>query len=62
MDTGNTGQSVTQFDTLEELKDYIISTGKFFPKESAYAGGILKLLLREIPNKHESGMTRRKRH
>jgi len=45
-DKGKTGLSVTQFDNLEELRTYTISTGKCFAKESAYAGGVLKLLLR----------------
>jgi hypothetical protein len=39
---------VELFSTLDELRDYTIETGKFFPKESAYAGGVLKFLLREI--------------
>ncbi len=50
VDTGNTGVCVSQFSTLEELKEYTITTGRFFPKESAYAGGMLKFLLREILN------------
>ncbi len=58
VDTGKTGRCVTQFPTLDELQDYTIATGKFFPKESAYAGGVLKFLLREILNKHKSGMRR----
>ncbi len=61
VDTGNTGQCATQFDTLEKLKEYTITTGKFFPKESAYAGGMLKFLLREIFNEHVGGTSRRKR-
>jgi len=60
VDKGKTGLSVTQFDNLEELRTYTISTGKCFAKESAYAGGVLKLLLREILNKHESGTTHRR--
>ncbi|KAF2844096.1 hypothetical protein T440DRAFT_527865, partial [Plenodomus tracheiphilus IPT5] len=36
------------FACLDELREYTIETGKFFPKESAYAGGVLKFLLREI--------------
>ncbi|KAH6613073.1 hypothetical protein C7974DRAFT_476171 [Boeremia exigua] len=36
------------FSSLEELREYTIESRKFFPKESAYAGGILKFLLREI--------------
>lgn len=36
------------FTSLDELSEYTIENGKFFPKESAYAGGVLKFLLREI--------------
>ncbi len=61
VDTVNTGQCATQFDTLEELKEYTTTTGKYFPKESAYAGGMLKFLLREILNKHVGKTSRRKR-
>ena len=65
VDTGNTGQEVIQFRNLEELKIYTIESGKYFPKESAYAGGMLKFLLREILNKHaksgSKGGTRRRR-
>lgn len=50
VDTGNTGVCASQFSTLEELRKYTKSTGKFFPKESAYAGGMLRFLLREILN------------
>ncbi|KAF9728576.1 hypothetical protein PMIN01_13404 [Paraphaeosphaeria minitans] len=42
------GRNVELFTCLDELREYTIKTGKFFPKESAYAGGILKFLLREI--------------
>lgn len=41
-------REVELFSTLDELRVYTIETGKFFPKESAYAGGVLKFLLREI--------------
>jgi hypothetical protein len=41
-------REVELFSTLDELRDYTIETGKFFPKESVYAGGVLKFLLREI--------------
>ena len=64
VDTGNTGQCATQFDTLEtleKLKEYTITTGKFFPKESAYAGRMLKFLLREIFNERVGGTSRQKR-
>ncbi|KAF2441936.1 hypothetical protein P171DRAFT_82746 [Karstenula rhodostoma CBS 690.94] len=42
------GQNIELFTCLDELREYTIETGKFFPKESAYAGGVLKFLLREI--------------
>jgi hypothetical protein len=46
VDTSRDG--VELFASLEELREYTIESGKFFPKESAYAGGVLKFLLREI--------------
>ncbi|KAI1905671.1 hypothetical protein LOZ12_001707 [Ophidiomyces ophidiicola] len=42
------GRKAKLFDSLEDLREYTKKTGKFFPKESAYAGGVLKYLLREI--------------
>jgi hypothetical protein len=44
-------QEAKLFDTLDQLREYTISTGKYFSKESAYAGGVLKFLLPEIYNK-----------
>jgi hypothetical protein len=44
----SSGHEVVLFPSLKELRLYTIESGKFFPKESAYAGGILKFLLREI--------------
>jgi hypothetical protein len=41
-------QQVDVFSSLDELREYTIESGKFFPKESAYAGGVLKFLLRQI--------------
>ena len=61
VDTPSTGLCAAQFNTLQELKEYTITTGKFFPKESAYAGGMLKFLLREILNKHEGFSSGRRR-
>ncbi|KAI9669194.1 MAG: hypothetical protein M1817_004736 [Caeruleum heppii] len=61
VDRERTGESVIHFQTLNELQDYTIETGKFFPKESAYAGGMLRFLLREILNKHQQGINRRRR-
>lgn len=48
VERGRTGIPVRLFSSLEELRAYTIKTGKFFPKEDAYAGGVLKFLLREI--------------
>jgi hypothetical protein len=42
------GQVVELFSSLQELREYTINTGKYFPRESAYAGGVLKFLLRDI--------------
>ncbi|EUC55553.1 hypothetical protein RSOL_120700 [Rhizoctonia solani AG-3 Rhs1AP] len=42
------GEPVQRFKTKEELKEYTIKTGKFFPLEHAEAGGLLKFLLRHI--------------
>ncbi|KAH6915645.1 hypothetical protein BKA70DRAFT_1092259 [Coprinopsis sp. MPI-PUGE-AT-0042] len=42
------GQTVQIFDTEEELAVYTITEGSYFPKESAYAGGLLRKLLRHI--------------
>lgn len=41
-------RDVELFSFLDELRVYTIEHGKFFPKESAYAGGALKFLLCEI--------------
>ncbi|KAI9773210.1 MAG: hypothetical protein M1839_002218 [Geoglossum umbratile] len=48
VERARSGKGVKVFPDLEELYEYTIDTGKFFPKESAYAGGVLKYLLREI--------------
>lgn len=46
---GNSGP-VTKFDTVQELSDYTKDNGKYFPKEVAYAGELLRYLLRHILN------------
>jgi hypothetical protein len=48
IETGNTGLPVKVFEHLEQLQDYTIRNEKFFPKQSAYHGGLLRFLLREI--------------
>lgn len=41
-------QDTELFSSLGELSEYTIESRKFFPKESAYAGGVLKFLLLQI--------------
>lgn len=48
LDGGRSGAEVEIFDTQEELAAYTISEGRFFPRDEAYAGGVLRYLLREI--------------
>ena len=45
-----TGRPVRQFNSLDELAAYTKKTDRFIPKQSAYQGGLLKELLREILN------------
>lgn len=53
VDTPTTQEPVVHFETERALSEYTKSTGKFFPAESAYAGGLLKFLLRRIMNPRE---------
>lgn len=48
LETARTGAPVQKFATLEDLRAYTKKLGNIFPKKSAYAGGLLKELLREI--------------
>lgn len=48
LDTTRQGTRVHVFASEEELRVYTKRTGRIFPKEEAYAGGLLKYLLREI--------------
>ncbi|KAH7317999.1 hypothetical protein B0J17DRAFT_584316 [Rhizoctonia solani] len=48
VDTPATQEPVTYFPSETALSNYTIQTGKYFPKENAYAGGLLKYLLRNI--------------
>lgn len=41
-------REVQLFDTLEDLAEYSRMQGKIYPRENAYAKGILRFLLREI--------------
>ncbi|KAF8879697.1 hypothetical protein BD779DRAFT_1122640 [Infundibulicybe gibba] len=44
------GEKVQKYSSVQELSDYTKNTGKYFPKENAHAGGVLKFLLRQILN------------
>ena len=48
VDTWRVEDPVGIFGTLEELRVYTCETGNVFDRESAYAGGVLSFLLREI--------------
>ncbi|KAI0071284.1 hypothetical protein K474DRAFT_1669145 [Panus rudis PR-1116 ss-1] len=48
LDRHGTGKEVKVFETLEGLRSYTKATRRFFPRERAKAGGILKYLLRKI--------------
>ncbi|KAG9096612.1 hypothetical protein FRC06_008489 [Ceratobasidium sp. 370] len=48
VDTRVTNIHVRHFGSERELSEYTTRTGKYFPKENAYAGGLLKFLLRHI--------------
>lgn len=50
LDSVRTGSPVRIFATHADLVNYTRSQGRYFPKEDAYAGGLLKYLLREIDN------------
>ena len=53
VDSPRTGAAVKVFPNLKELQDYTIETGKFFPRKGAYAGGLLRFLLRKILHSRE---------
>lgn len=49
LDTARQRSKVLQVFAFEkELRDYTLKTGRIFPREKAYEGGLLKYLLREI--------------
>ncbi|KAF8599040.1 hypothetical protein BDV93DRAFT_498096 [Ceratobasidium sp. AG-I] len=59
IDTPVTQEPVVHFETEEALSVYTKSTGKFFPAENAYAGGLLRFLLRQIMVPGKSTSSRR---
>ncbi|KAG8769065.1 hypothetical protein FRC12_005187 [Ceratobasidium sp. 428] len=48
VDTVATEEPVRHFETEAKLSEYTKLTGKYFPQDSAHAGGLLKFLLRHI--------------
>ncbi|KIK40425.1 hypothetical protein CY34DRAFT_269467 [Suillus luteus UH-Slu-Lm8-n1] len=64
VDSARTGKPVKLFASLGELTAHTLNSGKFFPKQNAYQGGLLKELLREIINpyfgKRRNGSAKRK--
>ena len=45
-----TGEAVNTFGTEQELSEYTKETGNYYPRDNAYAGGLLRFLLRHIIN------------
>lgn len=58
VDAPRTGKPVMLFPNLKQLREYTISHEKYFPKEDAHAGGLLRFLLRDIVNVN-AGATRK---
>jgi hypothetical protein len=60
VESPRTRQPVEHFKTVQDLSQYSVYEDKIFPKEEAYNGGLLALLLREILGAR-SGRARRAR-
>ena len=65
LDTTRQSTRVHVFASEEELREYTKESGRIFPKEDAYAGGLLKYLLRQIFRTYQGqrgkkGFSRRK--
>lgn len=54
VDRGMSHKRVKIFPSENALSEYTLRNGKFFPKENAYAGGLLRHLLRHILNPNSS--------
>ncbi|KAG9626993.1 hypothetical protein KCV03_g10229, partial [Aureobasidium melanogenum] len=52
LDAERSGRQVEIFATEADLVKYTRENHRYFPKEEAYAGGLLKYLLREINNEY----------
>ena len=48
MHARRTGETVKVWHSLQQMRAYTRETGKFFPKQTAKAGGVLRCLLRHI--------------
>jgi hypothetical protein len=65
LDSANQGKRVRIFNNVHDLRKYTLETQRIFPKEEAYAGGLLRYLLREIvgtyngPNRRRTRRSRR---
>lgn len=57
LDSSRSGGPVHIFDTQAELAAYTLREGRIFSKEEAYAGGVLKYLLREITGTYKGRKT-----
>lgn len=53
VDTQGTGEPVMMFESEKDLSEYTQRTKKYFPQDNAYAGGVLKHLLRHITSPRE---------
>ncbi|KAK3615451.1 hypothetical protein LTR56_026583 [Elasticomyces elasticus] len=50
LNSTQTGRSVKIFQTRDELIEYTVQEDRYFRKEDAYAGSLLRYFLREIHN------------
>ena len=57
LDTTRQRSKVQVFASEEGLREYILKTGRVFPREEAYAGGLLKYLLGEITGTYHGNRT-----
>lgn len=60
LDTTRQRSKVQVFASEHDLREYTLRTSRFFPLEEAYAGGLLKFLLREITGSYHGNRTLRR--
>ncbi|KAH7170308.1 hypothetical protein EDB81DRAFT_160457 [Dactylonectria macrodidyma] len=53
VESPQTGKKAKLFPTVEALREYTLEERKVFPREEAHAGGLLKMLLRQIFYNHK---------